>query len=350
MKHKVSIAKNILLTRIIRRPFKVNFIVTNRCNSRCLTCFCWRNSVNDQNLEEKELKLEDFRKIFRNLPNTVSWISFSGGEPFIRKDLADIILSSVELVPTLKLISIPTNGFETENIMGTVSKLKDAAGKRFPNIFLTFSLDGPEEVHDRIRGIKGAFQKTYANYIKVKKMLKHNNSFEVGIETTISKFNVGKIRDFAKQRISRGDKLVMTIAHNAFLYHNQEFSSMAPDNLRELEEIIKLVKSNQRWYKIDELVAKMYLSRLPSFVKNPKQKVMSCVALKNSVSIDCQGNVIPCFMWGHKLGNLKEHDYDLIKIWKSERASEAKKLIKQDKCPNCWTPCQAYLSLFWGVG
>jgi len=45
------------------------------------------------------------------------------------------------------------------------------------------------------------------------------------------------------------------------------------------------------------------------------------------------------------MGNLREYNYDLLKILKSENSVLLNKKIRNGKCPHCWTPCEAYQNI-----
>jgi radical SAM protein with 4Fe4S-binding SPASM domain len=54
------------------------------------------------------------------------------------------------------------------------------------------------------------------------------------------------------------------------------------------------------------------------------------------------GNVYPCTVFDRKLGNIRDYNYDLKKILTSETAKKVRKEIEADRCPQCWTPCEAH--------
>jgi RNase P subunit RPR2 len=45
------------------------------------------------------------------------------------------------------------------------------------------------------------------------------------------------------------------------------------------------------------------------------------------------------------MGNLRENDYDLLKIISNEKATDLHEKIKNGQCPQCWTPCEAYQNI-----
>ena len=114
MMHKKSIMKRCLrfYNKILTNDvIKLNISVTDRCNMRCRTCRIWKkNKINSS-----EMNLKDFENIFKKF-NKTCWLSLTGGEPFLRKDLYEIVDISLKECKNLHTISIPTNGFLTFTI------------------------------------------------------------------------------------------------------------------------------------------------------------------------------------------------------------------------------------------
>jgi radical SAM protein with 4Fe4S-binding SPASM domain len=87
-----------------------------------------------------------------------------------------------------------------------------------------------------------------------------------------------------------------------------------------------------------------YLRRVDAFLRTGRTPVR-CHALRSSCWIDPAGDVYPCSMYGKVVGNLREADYDLGRIWESEGCRALQQEIWRFRCPQCWTPCEAYQSL-----
>lgn len=131
--------------------YELIFFVTSHCNSRCRHCFNW------QNLNQKEdLSLELINDLSKKLPR-IKNLLLSGGEPFLRNDLAELIDIFVRN-NKIETISIPTNGLLTNKIVDVLEKILQIPGTKAVNI--NFSLDGLLEVHDKIRGVKNNYVTT----------------------------------------------------------------------------------------------------------------------------------------------------------------------------------------------
>ena len=87
-----------------------------------------------------------------------------------------------------------------------------------------------------------------------------------------------------------------------------------------------------------------YLKQVRRYLETERTP-MRCHALRSSCFIDSWGNVFPCTIYDQKIGNLRESEFDLARIWNSERARTLQKEIWEYQCPQCWTPCEAYQSI-----
>jgi MoaA/NifB/PqqE/SkfB family radical SAM enzyme len=130
-----------------RMPVLVHFEVTLRCNARCGFCDYWKT---DPSARAKELKsFADAARFFNPM-----LITFTGGEPLLRRDLEEIVAAVAEVV-RLKYITLITHG-------GMLSperarSLWDAGVNQF-----NISLDYLDARHDAARGIPGLTAKIFA--------------------------------------------------------------------------------------------------------------------------------------------------------------------------------------------
>lgn len=79
MKHELTIINKILLSKILQKPYKLNFAITSMCNSRCTNCNILQVYRKNPEIVRNELKIDEIDRIFKNLPSTVSGLSFTGG-------------------------------------------------------------------------------------------------------------------------------------------------------------------------------------------------------------------------------------------------------------------------------
>ena len=127
--------------------------VTSTCNSLCRTCFYW-----EELNQGRDLTFAQFATLSRTAP-TFHKLWISGGEPFLRKDLAEII-ELFYINNGVRHVNLPTNGLLPEKLDAVISRVL----ARCPELVidLNFSLDGPANTHDAIRGVPNNFEKTLA--------------------------------------------------------------------------------------------------------------------------------------------------------------------------------------------
>jgi radical SAM protein with 4Fe4S-binding SPASM domain len=347
MQSKTRIINSIIRAKLEKKPYKLNLAVTAKCNSRCKTCNVWQKYRQNPQIAKKDLTSQEIDKIFSRLPRSFVWLSLSGGEPFLRSDIVKICQSAVLNMPSLALISIPTNGLLGDQIITKVKQIMDLP---LPNLFINFSLDGPEKIHDYVRGVKGGFQKTWHTYHKLLDLAAKHKTLNVNIETTISGYNIDYLEGFFKDLLAHGHKITITIAHSGYLYKNiqgkKEYTKLN-NHGRKLKKIISQINQDLSYRAPTELVERIYLNNILHYYKKPKKQPFPCLAMKYSIAMDSQGNITPCFMWGEKVGNIKDYNYDMKKMWqkKQSKINTLRHTIINEKCPNCWTPCEAYQAI-----
>lgn len=169
---------------IKRRPIHLTLFVTRRCNARCPFCF-YLQDTNLCNENVDEMSLEEYQKLSASLGDLL-WLSISGGEPFLRKDLAEICRTFYKNNRP-SIILIPTNGIATDKIEQTTREILEDCPKSV--ITVKLSIDGPPALHDSIRGFSGAFDAVMRTYEALKGLPVRHKNFELGINTVFCRDN-----------------------------------------------------------------------------------------------------------------------------------------------------------------
>jgi Predicted Fe-S oxidoreductases len=128
-----------MTNNIIPSPTEMCIITTYRCPMQCKMCDIWSNPTE----KSKEITPEEIEI----LPK-VKFINITGGEPFIREDLEDIVEVAFRKSPR---VVISTSGWFEDRII----KL----AKRFPKIGIRISIEGLSCKNDELRGRIGSFDK-----------------------------------------------------------------------------------------------------------------------------------------------------------------------------------------------
>jgi MoaA/NifB/PqqE/SkfB family radical SAM enzyme len=131
-------------------PAVVSFTLTNACNLRCQMCGQWSPDGyirTGHGHPGSPLKLEEWMRLADDAAaHGISSILLRGGEPFLFPEIVRLLEHLHDLG---MFVSIDSNG----------TRLADLAGElvRLGGIHVTVSVDGPEAVHDAVRGMPGCF-------------------------------------------------------------------------------------------------------------------------------------------------------------------------------------------------
>ncbi len=119
-------------------PLVANYYLTYRCNARCHFCDIWAlEPPQEADLATITRNLVDLRRL------GVKYVDFTGGEPLLRPDVAEIYTEAKR------------QGFFTSMTTNTILYPKRARAMQGLVDFLNFSLDGPDsETHDQSRGVR----------------------------------------------------------------------------------------------------------------------------------------------------------------------------------------------------
>ena len=168
------------------KPIYLIFNVTNRCNSKCKTCFAGSSLNKDI---EKELKIDEIRRLSSKLED-LTWLLISGGEPFLREDLDEIIKVFYEQ-NNARRVTIPTNAMLTKKIGGDVTSILNQCPKL--KLVISLSIDGVKEEHDNIRGTPNNFrylEQTYQTLVALKGRF---DNLSINMNTCLNNKNISKL-------------------------------------------------------------------------------------------------------------------------------------------------------------
>ena len=176
------------ITRALNRPKQLGTVilfVTSVCNAKCRTCFYW------QELNRPgDLSFDELRKISATMPPiTDLWLS--GGEPFLRKELVEII-TLFRAGNGVHWINLPTNGLLPARVADWTGRiLRDNPDLRLD---LNIALDGLGEAQDSIRGVPGNFRKTMETIAAVQPLRRDLHSrLRVNLNTVVCAENYAQV-------------------------------------------------------------------------------------------------------------------------------------------------------------
>lgn len=305
-------------------PFSITVSVTYHCNSRCKTCNVWRKDVD-------EFSFDEFDRTFKNIGEQPYMFVLSGGEPFLRRDVTDIC-HSIYTNCKPKILTICTNGILCDLIPKKVQEIVD----RCPDtqIIINLSLDGIKEKHDDIRGIKNNYEKTINTYKALQLIVP--KKIDIGIHTVISRFNINDIAEIYEHISTlEPDSYITEIAEERVEMDNIG-TGITPDLVSYSKAIDFLVDKlrNQNFSGVSKITQSFRLQyyELVKKTLEEKRQIIPCYAGFASAQIVPNGDVWACCIKAEPIGNLRDNDYDIRKIWFGERANNMREFIKGDNC------------------
>jgi Fe-coproporphyrin III synthase len=338
-------------------PTKLIFVVTKRCHSRCVYCDIWKVKDTPGGLDN-ELSLDEVRS-FARANSFLQWIDFTGGEPTDRPDFVEVIQAFSEACPDLLLVHFPTNGIATKRIRETVATLRQTVRAR---LVVTVSIDGPPELNDRLRGIRNDFAHAIDSFAAVRREIGAENTY-VGMTLhghtgscgrTTSQLVEDTFAAINAALAERGEPLIgwgefhLNIPHFSQHYYGNQ-SSHADDGFggpAHRAEIAAAIEATAARAKTGASLAmrgieRIYRSEARRYLATGRTKI-TCSALLSTSYLSEKGDVYPCTIWDKPLGNIRNTGFALMPLIEAARRDGVRAEVVAGKCPNCWTPCEAY--------
>lgn len=322
------------------RPYKMTFAITYKCQSRCLTCNIW------QRKPVGELTIDEIREFARK-NGYFKWLEITGGEPFLDSDIVEIVKAFVENSKKLFILTMPTNSLCNQEMLA--GKLKQILDMGIPKVSITLSLDGNRELHDKIRGIPGNFDRVMTMARRLKELQKEYKNLFFVFGYTMSRLNQGHLEETINDVIKElpwatANNFHVNVGQLSGMYYGNEDMQIAADREIVAEEVKMLIKKRRTEIGMIPIIEGIFLRKLVEYVTTGKSPMKSR-SMDVSLFLDSYGNVFPSIMWDRKIGNIRETDYDLGRIWLSPAADEIRKSIKDGKEPDSWTACEAYQTI-----
>lgn len=318
-------------------PAYLILYVTSACNMNCMHCYNWEEV---QNTHSPHLPLEIIKDLFKNL--RLKAVSLSGGEPLVRNDIVELCDLYACSNPEMKDLYIPTNGFQTNDIVAKVSDIC-----RLDNICLTIgvSLDGVRETHDKIRRMSGSFEHALKTLDELIALKQRNSQLKVLVNTCVNTTNAKEIpiiADFLEQRVLELDDYAIDIVRG-----NPESSWVTPPEKKQFKSLMKEVEQinlhylqktrksmSRNQYEANIAMKKVFIYyQYQILYKN--RYMVACPVLYKYITVYNNGDVAFCELT-KPIGNIKEKS--ITNILSSPFADDVAHEILESKC-RCYHGC-----------
>lgn len=310
---------------LMRMPQSIDIDITNSCNLRCVYCAHF-TSAGDV---DRDLPAEEWIKFFEELNcSSVMSVCLQGGEPFMRKDILELLEG---IVKNRMRFSILSNGsLVTDEIAVFV-----ASTGRYDSVQI--SIDGAVPyTHDIFRG-EGSFSKAMEGIRNLKK-----HGIRVTVRVTIHKNNVYQLERIA-------ELLLDDLKLHSFSTNSASFKGLCRENTEKVQLSVQeyafamksLVELNKKYNgRIHGLAGPLASTRIWSKMeeayRNGEDTLLSggylagCNGFATKLGVRADGIIIPCLLLSHiELGRINQDS--LIKIWQDH--PEMKRLRARRQIP-----------------
>ena len=318
------------------------FYVTNRCNFRCKFCFYYAEI--EKGRKPEELTLEEIDKTSKSVGSLLQ-LSLTGGEPFVRKDfdkLTEIWINNTKV----KYITIPTNASMPDRMLRYLEYILP----KYRNTYfrIAFSIDGIQDEHDVNRSMPGSFKKIEKSFELISPLRKKYNNLVLDSNTVLTSNTQGKIVEILKYIDDHFDFDNLTVTYARGDIKDPELKTKAEKEYRVMNDFLnkRQRKKEKRFlYPLYRGVRDVAWNNLMKTVFEDKF-VTPCVAGKKLVVISETGIVKPCEILNDEIGNLKDFNFDIQKLMKSDQQKKIHKWIVDSKC-KCSFECALAANVTW---
>ncbi len=324
--------KIIRLLRSINYPSYHIFFVTAICNAKCPMCF-YMDNMNESEGRKTELTLEEYEKISQGIP-FINVLGISGGEPFIRKDLAEIVKILHRNCKPL-VLDLPTNA----TLVDSVRKQAEEIARSCPDmsIDIQISIDGPEAIHNKIRGLPEGFEsirKTYAALLPIKRQYKNLRVKACVVYSHYNQEHMEELFKVLRSDFDELDRVVFSVAHGT-VYEEKSLELDWERYFRLCDQLVEETPvSASDFHSLFTVALRMAKNDVLRNHRREGNFYRHCQAGKKVIVVGETGKVYPCEPLWQEVGDLRENGYDLDAILKGESMAAFQKQICDEKC-NC---------------
>jgi radical SAM protein with 4Fe4S-binding SPASM domain len=321
--------------------------ITHRCNHRCAICAQWGqsgyNATEDTPKVAGEVPVEIYRKVIDEVAPKKVHVYITGGEPFLYRPLVPLINYVKEKGLTVQVV---TNGVGLEKNAETIVE------NEWDMICVSF--DGPKEIHDKCRGVAGAFEtavKGIAAIQEAKKRKKKKNP-AIFVITTISGNNQYTLLDTVKEAEKlRPDGIIIYYSWFTQEWIGQKHTKIANEllgitpfawkgyvrdttklDLKKIVEQVEEIKSKKRFAKV-LFVPDLKLEEIEKYYTEPENffGYKKCISPWFQLDVMPNGDVVTCRDFPDFVtGNINEKP--ILEIYNNEKYRKFRRALRS--CDN----------------
>jgi MoaA/NifB/PqqE/SkfB family radical SAM enzyme len=298
-------------------PSKLHVLITTKCNLKCSFCYCKENL---NKTEPGQLTPLEWNLISKKIAKNTAVI-FTGGEPFLYQYIYDALKI---LLDRKRMVSITTNGVGIN-----LPKLLELNS---PSLFvIMFSIHGTREIHDKITGVPGTYDRVVAMIKQIDKFKKEKNRRYpiLSVKTVLCNENIENMKNhlieceesLPVEHVYFNLMADNTLHHSLELYNELEYKKLQEwqeyeykeETKRGILELIKFIRNIT--FKMDVGFTDEFKNdaELIQYITKPRNfSVKKCYRPWHELLIYGNGDFGNCL--GFVAGNLKDHQYNVNKL------------------------------------
>ena len=313
-------------------PTVLIFHCTFVCDARCEMCSNWTRGDRKSDMTLAQIEQAFSSPLWKDIENA----SLSGGEPTTRNDMVEICRVMVDKFPKLRKLTINTTGLTPHRAIPMLTKVVEMCHERNVIFSTRVSIDGVNDMHGEVRNVKRAFEKA-GKTIAAMQELQKKYTFNFGISSTIFSKNL----DDAENILAWAKKEKLDIVFNmvrfteAMLGNAEKAGELRPMGVEE-QRMRKFFLDRVRQDPILDGQNYIYM-HYADMISNGYHRLAPCPFQTQGVMLNPNGDVFFCEN-SDVMGNVKDTDPETIYFHADAQAH--RRMIRDDKCPTCLSPCQ----------
>lgn len=326
------------------------YYVTMRCNARCQMCLFWKKTWGSADKTRPTLSLEQIDTFSKSVGKLLR-VEITGGEPFLRPDLRDVVLTVAGNCRPL-MLTISTNGSLPDKITPVAQAL--CAEHPRTMVRLNVSIDAYGERHDEIRNVPGLYERCRETMKQLKETQKQYGNLTVNTSTVLSGYNLQGIGETLRQVRDdlKPDHLCLMLARG-HTFEEKARDVPIEEYERILLELCDHMKKDSPGYLIP-ILSRAFgreIARSAADTVRQNRQVVPCLGGSRHIMVAEDGTLLPCDVLSAfldqcptpdldsaKMSKLSDYNYSIPDALQSAQAKKVATFIKEGKC-HCTSDC-----------
>jgi MoaA/NifB/PqqE/SkfB family radical SAM enzyme len=316
-----------------QQPVSLIHFITKRCNARCRHCFI---DFDNPSSPDDELSTDEIVRLTKSFGELLFSVYVTGGEPFLRKDIFEIVAAYCENSPA-QSINVASNGMYTDAIARFIERFRAAGFHQ--RLMISISIDDVQDRHDENRRVPGLYEQALASY---RLIASHGDPQIVPIVAiTVTPYNCENVVTHYRSLRASGLRSFIAI-----LMREQGVVKTVERKQRVLQchaELVRLIETDQREGHTvgtgSDLLGCYVNARNQVFNRTlpdiylERKKAVECTAGTLFGVVFPNGDVCPCEVQDRfALGNLRNHHMDFQALWQSAEARAVYRKMRDAGC------------------